>query len=62
MKIEKPNKTLHIFDGNTEIMNLIRTIAETQDNAFYVFNVDRIVNNFKVIKNKLPRIQPFYCK
>lgn len=60
MKIEKQNKVLHILDSEIEMENVIRKIAENQENSFYVCNVDRIVRNFKIFKDKLPRLQPFY--
>lgn len=62
MKNENQSKILHILDGEGEMENVIRNIADGQENSFFVCNVDRIVRNFKVFKEKLPQIQPFFCK
>lgn len=60
MKVEKQNKILHILDSETKMESILREIAENQENSFFVCNVDRIVRNFKIFKEKLPRLQPFF--
>lgn len=60
MKIEKHNNILHILDSEIEMEGIIKRIAESQENSFYICNVDRIVSNFKRFKEKLPRLQPYY--
>lgn len=62
MKIEKQNKLLHILDSEVEMQNVIKKIAETQENSFYICHVDHIVRNFKTFTKKLPRLQPYFCK
>lgn len=60
MKVEKQSKILHILDSETKMESVVREIAENQENSFFVCNLDRIMRNFKIFKDKLPRLQPFF--
>lgn len=62
MKIQQQNKLLHILETEGEMENVIRDIAETQNNSFYVCDVDRIVKKFNNLMEKLPQFKPYFCK
>lgn len=55
-------RDVQILDNETDVWQVIRDISrsEAQEDAFYVCDLGNIVQKYKIWKNTLPRVQPFY--
>lgn len=64
MKVSNIEERVHVLDGKSTVMSVIKEIAETgvQEDAFYVCDVGDIVRKHEIWKNTLPRVEPFYGK
>lgn len=63
MKFNTDRDQIHVVDSNTDVVRVMRSIAESgiQEDAFYVFDVQDLIQKYNNWKEKLPRIIPHYA-
>lgn len=62
MKVTSQDERIHVLDGESNVMTVIKDIAMSglQEEAFYVLDIGDIVRKHQIWKEKLPRVQPYY--
>lgn len=63
MKFNAGRDQIRVVDGNTDVIRVMRNIAESgmQEDAFYVFDVQNLIQKYNDWKEKLPRVIPYYA-
>ncbi|CAD6225366.1 GSCOCG00005642001-RA-CDS [Cotesia congregata] len=63
MKVSNLNERIHVLDGSSSVMSVVKDIVESglQEEAFYVLDIGDIVKKHQIWKEKLPRVEPYYA-
>ncbi|XP_012283835.1 ornithine decarboxylase [Orussus abietinus] len=63
MKVTNLDERIHVLDGASSVMTVIKDIATSglQEEAFYVLDIGDIVHKHQIWKERLPRVDPYYA-
>lgn len=64
MKVSNLEERIHVLDGASNVMSIIKDIALSglQEEAFYVLDIGDIVHKHQIWQEKMPRVRPYYGK
>lgn len=63
MKFNADKDQIRVIEGNADVARVMRNIAESgiQEDAFYIFDVQDVIQKYNNWKEKLPRVIPYYA-